>query len=55
MFRFVKFLIVKKLNNKGETLNNMAYSSGAGELQNAVPTYWADRLRDDAINRAFWG
>lgn len=54
MFQLFKFLIVR-LNNKGETLNNMAYSSGAGELQNAVPTYWADRLRDDAINRAFWG
>lgn len=42
-------------NNKGETLNAMGYDSGAGVLQNAIPTFWADRLREDAIRRAFWG
>ncbi len=55
MFKFLKFLFVQSLNNKGETLNNMAYSAGAGELQNSIPTWWSERLRDDAINRAFWG
>jgi len=38
-----------------ETLNNMGYDDGSGVLQNAIPTYWADRLRADAIRRAFWG
>lgn len=52
---FVYFLNVRFLNERGETLNNMAYDSGSGELQDAVPTYWTERLRKDAINRAFWG
>ncbi len=43
------------LGNRGETLNAMGYDSGAGVLQNSIPTYWAERLRDDAIRRAFWG
>lgn len=51
---FLRFLFVH-LNNKGETLNAMGYDSGAGVLQNAIPTFWAERLRTDAINRAFWG
>lgn len=37
------------------TLNTMAYSAGAGVLDYAIPEWWADRLRDDAIRRAFWG
>lgn len=44
-----------KLNNRGETLNNMGYDSGSGVLQNAIPTWWTERLRTDAIRRAFWG
>lgn len=57
MEKFLKFLFAgfNVLGNKGETLNAMGYDSGAGVLQNAIPTYWADRLRDDAIRRAFWG
>ncbi len=59
MIKFLKSLFANKGgrfgNKRGETLNAMGYDSGAGVLQNAVPTYWADRLRDDAINRAFWG
>lgn len=42
-------------NNRGETLNAMGYDSGAGVLQNAIPTHWAERLREDAVRRAFWG
>uniref|UniRef100_A0A6M3IY22 Putative major capsid protein n=1 Tax=viral metagenome TaxID=1070528 RepID=A0A6M3IY22_9ZZZZ len=42
-------------NNKGATLNVMTYNAGAGVLQYAIPTYWPERLRDDAIRRAFWG
>src|SRR3990167_2731900 len=49
--KLMKFL----LNKRGETLNAMGYDSGAGALQNAIPTHWAPRLRDDAIRRAFWG
>lgn len=37
------------------TLNNMAYNAGAGVLDYAIPEWWAERLRDDAIRRAFWG
>ena len=37
------------------TLNNMSYSAGAGVLDYAIPEWWAERLRDDAIRRAFWG
>lgn len=33
----------------------MGYDSGAGVLQNAIPTFWSERLRTDAIRRAFWG
>lgn len=43
------------LNNKGSTLNDMTYNAGSGVLQNAVPTWWTERLRADAIKRAFWG
>ncbi len=47
--------LMKLLNNRGETLNAMGYDSGAGVLQNAIPTFWSDRLRADAVKRAFWG
>ena len=49
------WVLLSKLGNRGETLNAMGYDAGAGVLQNAIPTYWAERLRDDAIRRAFWG
>ncbi len=52
---FIKNLFARLSNERGETLNAMGYDSGAGVLQNAIPTHWADRLRDDAIRRAFWG
>lgn len=45
----------KLFNNRGETLANMTYAAGAGVLDYAIPTFWAERLRDDAIRRAFWG
>ena len=48
-------LSLKGLNEKGSTLNDMTYNAGAGVLQNAVPTWWTERLRSDAIKRAFWG
>jgi len=37
------------------TLNTMQYSSGSGVLQNSIPTWWTERLRDEAVRRAFWG
>lgn len=54
---FVKrlFSFLLKLGEKGATLNVMTYNSGSGVLQNSIPTWWAERLRDDAIRRAFWG
>ena len=55
MYRFLKHLFAYLSNERGELMNSMGYDSGAGVLQNAIPTYWADRLRSDAINRAFWG
>ena len=55
MFYFLKNLFALLCNERGETLNAMGYDSGAGVLQNAIPTWWAERLRSDAINRAFWG
>ena len=55
MFKFLRSLFSLLFSERGETLNAMGYDSGAGVLQNAIPTYWADRLRDDAIRRAFWG
>ena len=55
MSNFLKRLFAYLKSNRGETLNAMGYDSGAGVLQYSIPTYWADRLRDDAINRAFWG
>ena len=54
MFQFIKNLFAF-LGNRGETLNAMGYDSGSGVLQNAIPTYWSERLREDAIRRAFWG
>ncbi len=54
MFHFIKNLFAF-LGNRGETLNAMGYDSGSGVLQDAIPTYWAERLREDAIRRAFWG
>lgn len=55
MFHLLRRLFSSLFSERGETLNAMGYDSGAGVLQNAVPTYWADRLREDAIRRAFWG
>jgi len=55
MFKFLRSLFLCLSNERGETLNAMGYDDGAGVLQNAIPTYWADRLRMDAISRAFWG
>lgn len=55
MFKFLKYLCSYLGNNRGELMNSMGYDAGAGVLQNAIPTYWADRLTADAINRAFWG
>ncbi len=54
MFQFIKKLFAF-LGNRGETLNAMGYDSGSGVLQNAIPTFWAERLREDAIRSAFWG
>ena len=54
MFKFIKNLFAF-LGNRGETLNAMGYDSGSGVLQNAIPTFWSERLRDDAIRRAHWG
>jgi N4-gp56 family major capsid protein len=54
MFHFIKNLFAF-LGNRGETLNAMGYDSGSGQLQYSIPTYWAERLREDAIRRAFWG
>lgn len=54
MFHFIKNLFAF-LGNRGETLNAMGYDAAGGVLQNAIPTYWAERLREDAIRRAFWG
>ena len=48
-------MLFKGLNNKGDTLNDMTYNSGSGVLQNSIPTWWTERLRADAIKRAFWG
>ncbi len=50
------FTFLLNLGNKGTTLtalNTMTYSGE--ELDYAIPTWWAERLRDDAIRRAFWG
>lgn len=55
MMYFFKHLFASLFSERGATLSLMAYSSGTGALQNAIPTWWADRLRDDAIRRAFWG
>ena len=55
MLNIFKHLFSYLSNQRGETLNNMGYDSGAGALQYAIPTWWADRLRDDAVRRAFWG
>lgn len=54
MFHFIKNFFTR-LGNRGETLNAMGYDAGAGVLQYAIPIYWAERLREDAIRRAFWG
>lgn len=40
MFKFIKNLLAF-LGNRGETLNAMGYDSGAGVLQNAIPTFYA--------------
>jgi len=42
-------------SNKGATLNVMTYAAGLGVLDYSIPTWWSERLRDDAIRRAFWG
>ncbi len=55
MSNFLKRFFAWLSSEKGETLNAMGYDSAGGVLQYAIPTYWADRLRDDAIRRAFWG
>lgn len=55
MGKFLKHLFAIFCSKRGETLNAMGYDSGAGVLQNAIPTFWSDRLRSDAIRRAFWG
>lgn len=55
MDKFLKSLFNFLGSKRGETLNAMGYDSGAGVLQNAIPTYWAERLREDGINQAFWG
>jgi N4-gp56 family major capsid protein len=57
MISFLKYLFLNLFatlcSERGTALNYMS-SSGA-ELDYAVPEWWADRLRDDAIRRAFWG
>lgn len=35
------FAYLKFGNERGETLNAMGYDSGAGVLQNAIPTFYA--------------
>jgi len=52
MWKFWKALL---LGNKGSTLNDMTYNAGSGVLQDAIPTWWSERLREDAVRRAFWG
>src|ERR1039458_5956820 len=55
MKELFKILFASLMNNRGDTLNDMTYNAGAGVLQNAIPTWWTERLRFDAIRRAFWG
>ena len=55
MISFLRTLFATLCSKRGETLANMTYASGAGVLDYAIPTFWAERLRDDAIRRAFWG
>jgi N4-gp56 family major capsid protein len=51
----MKYLFLRLLNERGDTLNDMLYNSGSGPLQNAIPSWWTERLRADAIRHAFWG
>lgn len=55
MINFLKRLLAALRSERGATLNVMTYNSGSGVLDYAIPTWWSERLRDDAIRRAFWG
>jgi len=55
MISFLKRLFATLRSEKGATLNVMSYAAGTGVLDYSIPTWWAERLRDDAIRRAFWG
>ena len=54
MFNLIKILFSLG-NERGYVHSGMTYNAGAGELDYAIPTFWAERLREDAIRRAFWG
>jgi len=53
--KILKYLLSLLFNNRGVTLNAMTYATGAGVLDYSIPEWWAERLRDDAVRRAFWG
>lgn len=57
MNSFLKYLFLNLSatlrSERGTALNYM--SSTGAELDYAVPEWWAERLRDDAVRRAFWG
>jgi len=50
---FFASLLKTLKSERGATLSVMSYSGA--QLDYAIPEYWAERLRDDAIRRAFWG
>jgi len=52
---FLKKLFAYLRDERGATLNVMAYSAGAGDLDYAIPEHWSERLFNDAMRRAFWG
>lgn len=53
--KFIKGFFFRLKSERGATLNVMTYDAGSGVLDYSIPTWWAERLRDDAIRRAFWG
>ncbi|MBE3116609.1 N4-gp56 family major capsid protein [Candidatus Bathyarchaeota archaeon] len=56
MIEFLRKLFATLRSERGETLTNMTYvAAGSGVLDYAIPEWWSERLRDDAIRRAFWG
>ena len=55
MIKFLRDLFATLRSEKGATLNVMTYAAGLGVLDYSIPIWWSERLRDDAIRRAFWG